>query len=126
MILSVHIADVSTRSIPALLRAEPASAGLHWAVTTLTAPLAAGAPIPRPGRVGLIAGWEADEAFARFLADDPLARRLAGGWHVRLEPLRTFGRWSPLPALPTVERPVADDERVAVLTLGRLKLNRAL
>jgi hypothetical protein len=126
VILSVHIADVPTRSIPALLRARPASPGAHWAVTTLTAPLASAAPIPRPGRVGLIAGWEDDDAFERFLADDPLARRLAGGWHVRLEPLRTFGTWSALPGLPAIERPVDDEERVAVLTLGRLKLTRAL
>jgi hypothetical protein len=125
VILSVHIAAVPTRSLPGLLRSRPASPGVQWAVTTLTAPLAAPAPIPRLGRVGLIAGWDDDEAFDRFLADDPLARRLSGGWHVRLEPLRTFGRWSHLPGLPTVERPVADDERVAVLTFGKLKLTRA-
>jgi hypothetical protein len=126
VILSVHIADVGSRALPALLRARPASPGLRWAVTTLTAPLAARAPIPRPGRVGLIAAWEDDEAFDRFLDSDPLARRLAGGWHVRLEPLRTYGRWSALPDLPSVERPVDDGERVAVLTLGRLKLTRVL
>jgi len=37
-----------------------------------------------------------------------------------MEPLRVFGEWPGLPGLPKVELPVADDEPVVVLTLGRL------
>ena len=58
------------------------------------------APAPRPGRVGLVAAWEDDAALERFLAADRLARALAGGWHVRLAPLRAWGAWRALPGLP--------------------------
>lgn len=44
---------------------------------------------------------------------------------MRLEPLRVFGRWAGMPDLPTKELPVDDDEPVVVLTLGRLRFNRA-
>lgn len=125
MILSVHIADVGLRATPAVLRARPRREGLVWGLPVLTAPLAAGRDRrPKPGRVGLIAGWDGDAALDRFLAEDPLGRRLAGGWHTRLEPLRASGSWSPLPGLSMAERPVADDEPVAILTLGRLRLAR--
>jgi hypothetical protein len=81
-------------------------------------------PALQPGRVGLIAAWENDAAFDLFWASHPLAHRLAGGWHVRLEPLRTSGSWSELPDLPGQERPVDPSEPVAVLTLGRPRLSR--
>ena len=125
MILSVHIADVGLRGTPAVLRSRPGGEGLLWGATVLTAPLAAGLDRrPKPGLVGLMAGWRDDAALDGFLASHPLARRLAHGWHTRLEPLRTSGAWSPLPALSMAEQPVADDEPVAVLTLGRLRLTR--
>lgn len=95
-------------------------------MTTLTAPLASAVPVPRPGRAGLIAAWDDDAAVDRFLAADPLAARLAGGSHVRLEPLRASGKWSALPDLPKAELPVDDAEPVAVLTLGMLKITRTL
>jgi hypothetical protein len=72
----------------------------------------------------LIAAWDDDRALDGFLAGHPIAERLAGGWHVRLEPLRVFGSWSGMPGLPKRERPVDDQEPVAVLTLGRLRLGR--
>jgi hypothetical protein len=125
MILSVHIADVGLRETPAVLRARPRGDGLRWGLTVLTAPLAAGpGRRPKPGRVGFMAGWDDDAALDRFLAEHPLAGRLRGGWHTRLEPLRASGAWSPLPGLSVAERPVADDEPVAILTLARLRLMR--
>lgn len=125
MILSVHIADVGLRGTPAVLRMRPRAEGLLWGTTVLTAPLAAGRDRrPKPGLVGLMAGWRDDAVLDRFLEEDPLARRLDGGWHTRLEPLRVSGAWSPLPSLSMAEQPVAEDEPVAVLTLGRLRLTR--
>jgi hypothetical protein len=130
MIFSVHIADVGVRTAPGVLRRGPQTSGvsgLLYAQTTITAPLSKRALVaPRPGRVGLIAAWEDDEAFDEFSANHPLAARLAGGWHVRLEPLRVSGKWSGVPDLPTEERPVDDEEPVAVLTLGRLRYLRAV
>jgi hypothetical protein len=128
-ILSVHLADVGARSVPGTVRQRLTPAGVPG---LRYAQLAAGAPLssdllPRPklGRVGLIASWDDDQALDAFLETHPLAQRFAGGFHVRLEPLRVVGSWSGLPDLPVDEKPIADDEPVAVLTLGRLRLNRA-
>jgi hypothetical protein len=130
MIVSVHLADVGLRVAPSVLRNRPHPAdvsGLLYAQTTITAPLSKGLlPSPRPGRVGLIAAWEDDKALDGFLAGNRLAEHLAGGWHVRLEPLRVYGAWSGMPDLPTQERSVADGEPVAVLTLGHLRYRRAV
>jgi hypothetical protein len=43
---------------------------------------------------------------------------------VRLAPVRATGSWTGLPALVDSEVEVADDDPVAVLTYGRLKLHR--
>jgi hypothetical protein len=130
MVLSVHIADVGRRAASGLLRRRPVAAkvpGLRYAEMTTAAPLGGGLlPVPQFGRVGLIAAWDGDAALDDFLAGHPVAERLAGGWHVRLEPLRAYGAWSALPDFPKAERPVDEDEPVAVLTLGRLKLPRVV
>lgn len=130
MIVSVHLAEVGWRRAPGMLRGQPRPSdvpGLTYAEPVLSTPLRDG-PVPRPGpgRVGLIAAWEQDEALDRFLASHPLAARFAAGWHVRLEPLRVYGSWSRMPGLPAREKPVDDSEPVAVLTLGHTKLHRAV
>lgn len=128
MVVSVHIADVGWRATPSVLRRTPDPAdvsGLRYAVTTATAPLGDSLlPSPQPGRVGLVAAWEDDSALDEFSASHPLAEQFAGGWQVRLEPLHVFGAWSGLPGLPTEEIPVGEEEPVAVLTLGQLRLRR--
>ncbi len=92
MIASVHLADVGPRAVPRLLRThlEPRNLpGLRYAEMTIAAPMSGRLPpSPQPGRMGLIAAWEDDGALDHFLAQHPAARRLAGGWHVRLEPVR--------------------------------------
>ena len=129
MIVSVHIADVGWLRAPRLLLRRPdisALPGSIYAEPVTTAPLGS-RPVPRPtlGRLGLIAAWRDDAALDRFLREDRWAQQLAGGWHVRLQPLRVFGSWAQMPGLPTQPLPVEDEEPVAVLTLGRLRLNRA-
>lgn len=130
MIVSVHLAEVGWRRAPRMLRGRPRLSGvpgLTYAEPVLSVPLRDG-PMPRlgPGRIGLIAAWEDDAALDRFLDDHPLAARFADGWHVRLEPLRVYGSWSRMPGLPAREKPVDDEEPVAVLTLGHTKLHRAV
>jgi hypothetical protein len=99
--------------------------GLRWGQVATCASLGAGVlPQPVPGRVGFIAAWEDGTALDAFLAGHPLAEALAGGWQVRLEPLRAVGSWPALPEWPAIRRPVEDDEPVAVLTLGRVRLRR--
>lgn len=94
---------------------------------TIAAPLSARVmPMPKPGRVGLIAAWDDDQALERFLEAHPLAAQLAHGWRVRLQPTRVSGAWSRLPGLPEDEQPMDDQEPAAVLTLGRLRLTQAI
>ncbi|MEV0375195.1 spheroidene monooxygenase [Streptomyces sp. NPDC050636] len=130
MIVSLHLADIGVRSACAVLRDRPRpgdTPGLRYAETTLTGGIAAGLPKLRPGRAALIAAWEDDAALDRFLAEDAPARRLAGGWHVRLQPLRVAGSWSPMPVEIEPGPGIDDaDGPVAVLTLGRLRLRRAV
>ncbi|TJZ42806.1 spheroidene monooxygenase [Streptomyces piniterrae] len=130
MIVSVHLADIGARAALAALRDRPHpgnTPGLRYAETTITGGIAAGLPKVRLGRAALIAAWEDDAALDRFLAEDPTARRLARGWHVRLQPLRVSGSWSPMP-VDIAPAAALDDEDgpVAVLTLGRLRLRRAV
>lgn len=130
MIVSVHLAEIGWRRTLASLRRRPNPAGvpgLTYAELALGTPLRAG-PIPKPGpgRVGLIAAWEDDEALDAFLASHPLAERLSAGWHARLTPLRVYGSWAGMPGLPKRELPVEDEEPVAVLTLGRPRIGRAI
>jgi hypothetical protein len=128
MIVSVHIADLDPREAAEVLMRPPKPArvaGLTYAETTTLAAL--GEPLLPPrqlGRVGMIAAWESDAALDDFYRDHPIARRLAGGWQVRLQPLRVFGSWAGMPGLPARPLPVADEEPVAILTLGRLRLRR--
>ncbi len=128
MIVSVQIADLGLREAAEVLLRAPKPGrvpGLTYCETVTRAPL--GEPLlpPRQLRpVGMIAAWESDGALERFCRDHPVARRLAGGWQVRLQPLRVFGSWAGMPGLPVRPLPVAEEEPVAILTLGRLRLRR--
>jgi hypothetical protein len=126
MIASVHIANVGARSGVSLLRRAPKPtevAGLRHANVGLTAPLSASLlGKPDPGRFALVAFWDDDAAIDRFLAADPLAAKLAGGFHVRLAPLRAFGSWPGLPSDTPTTRVVEHEGALAALTMGRLRL----
>jgi hypothetical protein len=128
VVVSVHLADVGWRAVPGILRRKAGLAavkGLRYAETTITAPLSESLlPSPGRGRVGLIASWDDDSALDEFSATHPLAERLSGGWQVRLEPLHVYGAWSGMPDLPAQEIPIGEEEPVAVLTLGQLRLRR--
>lgn len=130
MIFSVQIADVGlVRTAAALRRPDPAAvAGLRYAETTITAPLSRHLlPAPRVRRVALLAAWDDDAALDRFLlSEHPIAAHLAAGWCVRMRPLRVWGAWPSLPGLPTDQLWTDPEEPVAVLTLGRLRLHRAV
>jgi hypothetical protein len=128
MIVSVHIADMGPRAAAEVLLRPPRAGrvpGLTYAETTTTAAL--GEPLLPPrkiGRLGLLAAWEDEAALDGFNRVHPLARHFAGGWQVRLQPLRVFGSWAGMPGLPSQPLPVEAEEPVAILTLGRLRLRR--
>jgi hypothetical protein len=125
MIVSVQIAKVGPRAGFGVLARPPRAShvpGLHHAETVFAAPISRRiVPVPHFGTVGLIAAWEDEASFERFLDSHPLANRLAGGWQVRLEPLRISGEWTEVPDLLEGQRPVVDDEPVVILTIGRTK-----
>jgi hypothetical protein len=128
MIVTIHLAELSGPAAAATLLRPPRARqipGLLYAETTTTAPL--GEPLLPPRqlrRVGMLAAWDGDAAFEEFCAAHPLAARLAPGWQVRLQPLRVFGSWAGLEALPPQPPAVEPEEPVAILTLGRLRLLR--
>jgi hypothetical protein len=128
VIVSIHIADVGPRAAAEVLLRPPKPGrvpGLTYAETTTIAALEEPLLPPRNfGRVGMIAAWESDETLERFSQLHPVAGHLAGGWQVRLQPLRVFGAWAGMPGLPAQALPVHDSEPVGVLTLGRLRLFR--
>jgi len=124
VIASIHLADLGflgalrtrvPRGIPGLLHANVGQA----------VPLASSPLLIRRGRVGLAAFCEGDDALDRFLDDHPLAKRLAGGWHARLEPVRAHGDWPGLPDDVNRSRAVTAEGPAVVLTLGRLRVSQA-
>jgi len=128
MLASVHIADLGPRRSLPLVAKRPSritAPGLRHAELGLAAPLSASLrPKPDLGRVALVAFWDDDGALDRFLADSPVAAALAGGWSVRLEPLRAWGGWPGLPDDLPKSRTIEHDGPVAVLTMGWVKPTR--
>ena len=129
MIASVHIADVGARSALAITRKAPppgSIAGLRSAGVGLAAPLSSAfLPSVQFGRVALVAFWDDDAALDRFLADHPLAAKLASGWHLRLAPLRAYGSWPGLGKCSVAAR-VDHEGPVAAVTMGRLMPSQAI
>lgn len=130
MILSFHLVELSPSATLAALRTRPApakTAGLIWWQKAAAVPLAAGIfPPPRPTGLAVTAAWTDDAALDNFLATDPVAEPLSAGWNVRLEPLGAVGDWPVLPGLYQPRASFDDGEPVAVLTMGKLVLRRAV
>src|SRR6476646_8461612 len=87
--------------------------GLRSAEVAMFAPLAL-AGLPPVSRAGLIAFWDDDEAFDRFVEQDPIGQRFAAGFQTRLDPLRAHGSWPGLPADVAGSRDVRHDGPVVV------------
>lgn len=130
MLFLVQLADLGAGDALSVLAAQrrlPGTPGLVFGVTMLAVPLrsASRPPLPNPRRVGLIAAWRDAASLERFLAESPIASRLADGFRVALEPLRVWGAWpdaGPIPTGATAD----DDAPVAAITLGRLRLLRTM
>jgi hypothetical protein len=130
MLGSIHLVDGGVRSTLKALRRTPSpvdTPGLRNARTMIAAPLSGRPPAPQLGRLGLVASWDDEASLDAFLDTHPLAETLAGGWSVRLDPLRAVhvadGPWPGLPNdLPTGK--VDGTGPVVVLTIGHLRLPR--
>lgn len=123
---SFHLAEVPRHvGARALLGPAPGVAGLDHAECLSLMRL--GAPTVSPDRLQLsrlavFAQWRDEDALDAFLDRDPLGRRLAGGWHVRLEFLRRWSTLEALPGLPVRAGSWDQDEPVVAVTLARMRL----
>ena len=127
---SYHLAVVPARtSITALLK-PPSGVdvpGLRHAECMTIMRL--GAPIVSPSRIQLrrlavFASWDDEAAIDGFLEHHPVGRRLAAGWHVRLDFLRRWGNVEAFDGLPIETGPTDPDEPVVAVTLARMRLTR--
>jgi hypothetical protein len=128
MIATVQLADLGPLDTfrAVMRRPKPSETpGLRSVEVALFAPLALSGP-PPVSRAGLLAFWDDDDAFDQFCGEDPIGKRFAGGFQVRLEPLRAYGSWPGLPADVGSSRTVQSDGPVVVLTLGRLHLSQTV
>jgi hypothetical protein len=128
MIATVQLADLgfagTVRSI--MRRPKPSDTpGLRMAEVAVFAPLGFSGP-PPIRRAGLIAFWDDDDAFDRFLDTSPVGQQFAGDFEARLRPLRAHGSWPGLPADVPSSRAVQHDGPVVVLTLGRLRMSQTV
>jgi hypothetical protein len=125
---SFHLAEVPRAVGARALLRQPSSAtvpGLDHA--ECLALMRLGAPTLSPARlqlrrVAVFAQWRDEDALERFLADDPLGRRLAQGWHVRLEFLRRWSTIAALPGLPVRAGTWDREEPVVAVTLARMRI----
>jgi hypothetical protein len=128
MIATVQLADLGPAgALRAIVRRPKLSdtPGLKAAEVAVFAPLAVSGP-PPIRRAGLIAFWDDDDGFDRFVDNDPIGQRFSGGFQARLRPLRAHGSWPGLPADVPTSRAVPHDGPVVVLTLGRLRISQAV
>jgi hypothetical protein len=128
VIHSFHLAELPAMVTASMLVRPPtrsSTPGLRHA--ECMAMMRFGTPILSPrrlqlGNAAVFAQWDDEAALDRFLADDPLGRRLAEGWHVRLQYLRRFGAIAALGDLPAVAGEWDDDEPIVAVTVARLKM----
>lgn len=129
MLFSFHLLETTRGRGLRLLSQRRAGAqrppGLHHAEHLTQMEL--GAPLVSPRRVQLrrlaqFAAWESAEHLDAYLADDPIGRRWAPGWHVRLEFLRRWGHVAAFDGLPLRGAAHDPDEPVVAVTLARLKV----
>jgi hypothetical protein len=128
VIHSFHLVDLPVRmSVQALVRPPDRTTveGLQHAECLVLMRFAA--PIVSRDRLQLrrfamFAQWDDEAALDRFIDTHAFGRRLAAGWHVRLQYLRRYGAVAALGDLPELAGPWALDEPIVAVTLARMKL----
>lgn len=85
-----------------------------------------GSPILSPSRllirqVAVFAQWESETALDEYLEKDSFGSRLASGWHVRLEFLRQWGKFSKFEVAELKENIEENTSPVVAVTIARMK-----
>jgi hypothetical protein len=125
---SFHLADLPARISAGTLMRPPNGTtveGLQHAECLVL--MRFGAPIVSAARLQLrrfamFAQWDDARALDCFLEIHPVGRRLATGWHVRLQYLRRYGTVAALGDLPEKAGDWDLDEPIVAFTLARMKL----
>jgi hypothetical protein len=123
-----HLAELPpSRTARALLRPPSGTTTPGLEHAECLALMRLGAPTVSPDRlqlrcIAMFAQWRDEEDLERFLARDPLGRRLADGWHVRMRFLRRWSRLAALPGLPARAGTWDQDEPVVAVTVARMRL----
>ncbi|GAA1659273.1 hypothetical protein GCM10009830_00310 [Glycomyces endophyticus] len=122
---SFHLARVPLHTAVRALLRPPAAPGLRR--MEVLAGMELGAPVLSPKRMrirhlAVFAEWDDEAALDAFLAERPLGRRLAAGWHVRLEFRRRWGAVRELAHLPEEAGRTDPAEPVVAVTLARMRL----
>ncbi len=127
-VVSVHIADVGLPKSLGLIRRPRSGSipGLLHANAGVAAKFGTTPARPSPGRVGLIAFWQDEDALKQFEATHPLAAELGGGLVVHARPLRIHGAWPGIGDDVPKQRNVEHDGPVLVLTLAKTKFSRCI
>lgn len=124
---SYHLIRTSPLITLKAFYSPPKVAGLRH--VEFLAGMTLGAPIVSPARMQLhdlcvFAYWENESHLDDFLADTELGQALSNGWHVRLEFLRRWGRFSEIDDLPNNLENTDPNSPVVAVTLARLKLQQ--
>ena len=128
MIATVQLVDLGPAGTLRAVMRRPKprdTPGLRSAQVAVFAPLALSGP-PPVSRAGLIAFWDDQDSFDRFVDGDPIGKRFAGGFQARLRPLRAHGSWPGLPGDVPQTRAVEHDGPAVVLTLARLRISQVV
>lgn len=127
-IFSFHLAHTPfTTTAAALLEAPTAESSPGLRHAECMAVMGLGSAILSPqrmqlGRLAMFASWENERGLDDFLAKDKLGRKLAAGWHVRLEFMRRWGRVAEFEDLPENVGKADPDAPVVAVTLARWKI----
>jgi hypothetical protein len=125
---SFHLVEMSPLvSVRALVRSPHRAGvdGLHHAECLVL--MQFGAPMLSLARLQLrrmamFGQWEDEAALDRFLETHALGRRLAHGWHVRLQYLRRYGSIAALRDLPETAGTWEPEEPIVAVTIARMKM----
>jgi hypothetical protein len=129
-VVSIHIADVGMKRalrLSAARRPLGGAAGLRGQHVLIAAAVSAHTyPSPMPGRVSLLAFWEAPARWRVSCATIPSPMCSPKVGALLLLPLRMFGSWPGLPDDLPRGRTTSYEGPAVVLTLGRVRLRRLM